>query len=404
MPYAERVSADQTIWTIVVAAGSGTRFGGLKQLSPLAGSTVLGHAVATAAAASDGVIVVAPADRRDDIAESLGEHAEQVVAGGATRSESVRAGLAAVPDSASIVLVHDGARPLATAGIFERVIESVAAGADAAVPVVALADTIRDLDRGTVDRSRLVAVQTPQGFRAELLRSLHAHQPDATDDAGLVEAAGGTVTLVEGDERNRKITQPVDLVIAAALLAHAEANDPTRSTNPGGAPVGRAGKKEQHMDVRIGNGFDIHRFDTELSRPLVLGGVTIPGTPGLVGHSDGDAIAHACADAMLGAAGLGDIGTHFPDTDEAWAGADSIELLRATATKVRDEGWSLANIDCSVVCEQPKLAPHRVQMQALLSDAAGGPVSVKGRRAEQLGPIGEGLGIVCFASALLVKS
>ena len=158
------------------------------------------------------------------------------------------------------------------------------------------------------------------------------------------------------------------------------------------------------MDVRIGNGFDIHRFDTESSRPLVLGGVTIPDTAGLVGHSDGDAIAHACADAMLGAAGLGDIGMHFPDTDAAWAGADSIELLRATAETVRDDGWMLANIDCSVVCEQPKLAPHREQMQSRLSDAAGGPVTVKGRRAEKLGAIGEGLGIVCFASALLVKS
>lgn len=157
------------------------------------------------------------------------------------------------------------------------------------------------------------------------------------------------------------------------------------------------------MDVRIGNGFDIHRFDTGSLRPLVLGGVTIPDAPGLVGHSDGDAIAHACADAMLGAAGLGDIGTHFPDTDETWAGADSIEILRATAGKVHAAGWSLANIDCSVVCERPKLAPHREHMQALLSDAAGGPVSVKGRRAEQLGAIGEGLGIVCFASALLVK-
>lgn len=158
------------------------------------------------------------------------------------------------------------------------------------------------------------------------------------------------------------------------------------------------------MDVRIGNGFDIHRFDTESSRPLVLGGVTIPDTAGLVGHSDGDAIAHACADAMLGAAGLGDIGMHFPDTDAAWAGADSIELLRATAETVRADGWMLANIDCSVVCEQPKLAPHREQMQSRLSDAAGGPVTVKGRRAEKLGAIGEGLGIVCFASALLVKS
>lgn len=228
MPYALPVSSDRPIWTIVVAAGSGARFGGLKQLSPLAGSTVLGHAVGTASKVSDGVVVVAPADRCAEIADALGTQVRAVVAGGATRSDSVRAGLAAVPPQAEIVLVHDGARPLAPVAVFERVIDAVVHGADAAVPVIPLADTIRDLDAGTIDRSRLVAVQTPQGFRADLLRVIHAGEPDATDDAGLVEASGGTVTLVEGDERNRKITQPIDLVIAAALLDHARATDTNR--------------------------------------------------------------------------------------------------------------------------------------------------------------------------------
>lgn len=157
--------------------------------------------------------------------------------------------------------------------------------------------------------------------------------------------------------------------------------------------------------IRVGNGFDIHRFadlDASPQRPLILGGVCIDGVPGLVGHSDGDAIAHACADAMFGAVGLGDIGQHFPDTDERWRGADSIGLLAAARDILAEHGWTVANIDCSVVCEQPKLAPHVPQMVRNLSSAAGGPVSVKGRRAEGLGPIGAREGLVVFASALVV--
>jgi 2-C-methyl-D-erythritol 2,4-cyclodiphosphate synthase len=158
--------------------------------------------------------------------------------------------------------------------------------------------------------------------------------------------------------------------------------------------------------VRVGQGFDVHRFAGESPdqrRPLVLGGCAFPGERGLVGHSDADVIAHAVADALLGAAGLGDIGEHFPDTDAAWAGADSIELLRAVAEKVRAAGWEPENVDCSVVCERPKLAPRRAEMQARLSDAAGASVTVKGRRAEGLGALGRGEGIACWASAVVVR-
>ena len=158
------------------------------------------------------------------------------------------------------------------------------------------------------------------------------------------------------------------------------------------------------MNVRVGQGFDIHRFTDDPVRPLVLGGVTFPGEPGLVGHSDADAVAHAVAEALLGAAGLGDIGTHFPDTEERWRGADSIELLVAVATMVGDAGWVVGNVDCAVVCERPKLAPHRAEMQARLSAAAGGPVTVKGRRAEGLGALGRREGIACWAVAVLVAS
>lgn len=159
------------------------------------------------------------------------------------------------------------------------------------------------------------------------------------------------------------------------------------------------------IEVRVGQGFDVHRFaDTPTDgRTLVLGGVSFPGERTLVGHSDADVIAHAAADALLGAAGLGDIGQHYPDTDPAWKGADSLAILRDVAAKVRAQSWSIGNVDCSVVCEAPRIAPVRDEMVRRLSDAASAPVSVKGRRAEGLGAIGRGEGIACFASAVLTR-
>ena len=159
------------------------------------------------------------------------------------------------------------------------------------------------------------------------------------------------------------------------------------------------------MIIRVGQGFDIHRFEETPTpgRVLVLGGQKFPGERALVGHSDADVIAHAVADALLGAAGLGDIGQHFPDTDEKWKNADSIEILRSVARMLADAGWTIGNVDCSVVCERPKLAPLREAMQRALSDAAGAPVTVKGRRAEGLGSIGRGEGIACFASAVVTR-
>lgn len=155
--------------------------------------------------------------------------------------------------------------------------------------------------------------------------------------------------------------------------------------------------------IRVGQGFDIHRFSDDPERRLVLGGILFEGSRGLVGHSDADVIAHACADALLGAAGMGDIGQHFPDTDPKWKGADSLVILDHVATMVRASGWTVGNIDCSVVCEQPKLAPHRDAMQHKLSEVVGAPVSVKGRRAEGLGALGRGEGIACWASAVMFR-
>lgn len=157
-------------------------------------------------------------------------------------------------------------------------------------------------------------------------------------------------------------------------------------------------------DVRVGQGFDIHRFSDDPERRLVLGGIHFYGERGLVGHSDADVVAHACADALLGAAGLGDIGQHFPDTDPRWKGADSVAILREVVSMVAGDGWRVGNIDCSVVCESPKLAPRRDDMQRVLSGVVGAPVSVKGRRAEGLGAIGRGEGIACWASAVLIRA
>jgi 2-C-methyl-D-erythritol 2,4-cyclodiphosphate synthase len=158
------------------------------------------------------------------------------------------------------------------------------------------------------------------------------------------------------------------------------------------------------MPVRVGQGFDVHPFSDDPTRPLVLGGVVFDGERGLVGHSDADAIAHACADALLGAGGLGDLGSLFPDTDERWRDADSIELLAEVAGRVRAAGWSPGNVDCAVVCERPKLAPMRAEMQRRLSEAVGAPVSVKGNRAEGLGAIGRGEGVACWAVAVVSAS
>ena len=364
------------ICTIVVAGGSGTRFGGPKQYEALGSRRVLDWSVAAARSAGDVVIVVPAADA----------DREGGVAGGTTRSESVRAGLAQVPAGATIICVHDAARPFADADLFGRVIDAVRAGADAAIPGVPVADTIKRVgaDRSVVDtppRAELVAVQTPQAFRADALRRAHAAGGDATDDAALVEAAGGTVVVVDGHPDNRKITDPADLQWARERVEGAHAMS----------------------QVRVGQGFDIHRFSDDPSRPLVLGGVVFEGARGLHGHSDADAVAHAATDALLGAAGLGDIGEHFPDTDPQWKGADSLVLLRHAADLVRSAGWVVGNIDCSVVCEAPKLAPHRAEMQRRMSEAAGAPVTVKGRRAEGLGALGRQEGIACWANAVITK-
>lgn len=371
-------------WVVVVAAGSGDRFGGPKQWAPLAGRRVVDWSVAAARAAPScvGVVVVVP---EADAADVEVEGADVVVAGGATRSASVRAGLAAVPGEVDVVVVHDGARPLASTALVEAVVAAVRAGADAALPGLPVTDTVKRVAgvdvTGTVQRDGLVTVQTPQGFAAASLRRAHAGEPEATDDGALVEAIGGRVVVVPGDPENIKLTDAGDLVVAERCLG---------PTVPLQAP-------------RIGLGFDVHPYTDDPARVLVLGGVAFPGERALAGHSDADAVAHAATDALLGAAGLGDIGEHFPDTDPRWAGADSIELLRTAVERVRAAGWEPGNVDCSVVCEQPKLAPRRAEMQQRLSEAVGADVTVKGRRPEGLGALGRGEGVACWAVAVVTR-
>ncbi len=361
----------------MVAGGTGSRFGGAKQYEQLGARRVIDHAVETARAVSDGVVLVVPPG---DVESEGG------VAGGATRSESVRAGLAAVPPDATIICVHDAARPFASSRLFADVIAAVAAGADGAIPGMPVTDTIKRIDADNVvvetpPRAALVAVQTPQAFRATVLRAAHAGGREATDDAALVEDCGGRVVVVAGELTNRKITHLDDLAWAR------DAGGERRRDEPGSCR----------------QGFDIHRFSDDPGRPLVLGGVVFEGVRGLHGHSDADAVAHAVTDALLGAAGLGDIGEHFPDTDPRWKGADSLLLLAHVGTLVRADGWTIGNVDCSVVCEAPKLAPHRSEMQARLSAACGAPVTVKGRRAEGLGALGRQEGIACWAVAVIMK-
>ena len=370
------------VWTIVVAAGTGERFGGAKQYEVVAGRRLLDWALSAARSVSDGVVVVVDA-ARIDASEPL---ADAVVGGGATRSASVRAGLAAVPGEAEVVVVHDAARPCASPALFAAVVDAVARGADAAVPGVAVVDTVKRVDgdglvTATLERGGLVAVQTPQAFAAGALRAAHAGAGDATDDAALVEAAGGQVSVVAGEPTNAKVTEPGDLDAAAGHLA-------------GSVPSTR-------RPGRVGLGFDIHPYATGGDGPLVLGGVLFEGERSLVGHSDADVVAHAAAEALLGAAGLDDLGTQFPDSDPRWQGADSVKLLAAVGHLVREAGWAPANVDCSVVLDGPRLAPRRLEMQQRLGAAVGTDVTVRGRRAEGLGALGRGEGIACWAVALL---
>lgn len=363
-----------SVWAVVVAAGSGARFGGLKQYASLGGRRVLDWSVDGARSAADGVVLVVPAERAHEPEAGV----DVVVAGGATRAESVRAGLAAVPLDAEVVAVHDAARPLASARLWSAAVAAVREGADGAVPGVRVADTLKRAEGGrvlgTVERDGVVAVQTPQVFRADALRAAHAAGADATDDAALVEAAGGNVVVVPGEVTNAKITTDADLVLAESLVA----------------------------GPRVGHGFDSHARRSDGAGDLVLGGVTFDGEPALAGHSDGDAVCHAITDALLGATGRGDIGQRFPDTAEEWEGAFSLAMLSTIAEEVRAAGWRVVSVDTTVMCERPRIAERRDEMVAALSRAVGAPVAVKGKRPEGFPSLADSGTVCCWAVVSLV--
>jgi 2-C-methyl-D-erythritol 4-phosphate cytidylyltransferase / 2-C-methyl-D-erythritol 2,4-cyclodiphosphate synthase len=397
------MKATLKVWTIVVAGGSGARFGGPKQFLDLVGRPVFVHSVDGARSASDAVVLVVPVSDVD----SLAGEADVVVGGGASRAESVACGLAVIPDDVDIICVHDAARPLATGELYRRLIDALVDGVDGVIPGVGVVDTIKQTDRegrvvATPDRALLRAVQTPQVFRADTLRLAHRDAVGGTDDAVMVEAVGGTVIVIDGEANNRKVTVPEDLIWARQVLAdHAGAGEVSGERTAAGHDRAMSTPAQSIPALRIGQGFDAHRTSTDPTRVLVLGGVRFDGEPGLEGHSDADAVAHAVTDAILGAAGLADIGQLFPDTDAAYAGADSIDLLRQAVTLVQDAGWQVVNVDCSLICERPKVAPRRAEMEQILSTVVGAPVTVKGRRPEQMGALGRREGIVCLSSALL---
>jgi len=359
-----------TTRAVVVAAGSGTRFGGQKQFLLLNGSTVAAQSVALARSVADQVVLVVPAEYDGD-----GEGADLVVTGGDSRSASVRAGLAAL-DPCDIVVIHDAARPQASTELFHAVVAAVAGGADAAIPGVAISDTVKRVEGtrvvDTLNRDELVAVQTPQAFRADVLERAHASGDGATDDAALVERQGGHVVIVPGSYENIKITQRTDVL-----------------------------RLHQGGTMRIGHGYDVHRLGDDDTRPLMLGLVHVPGTPGLLGHSDADVATHALCDAILGAAGLGDLGRHFPDSDESIRGIASSELVTSVVGRVAELSLRVASADITIVAERPKLSPFMPAMSRALSAVVGAPVSVKATTTEGLDAIGRGEGIAATAVVLL---
>lgn len=383
------------VGAVIVAAGSSTRLPGLvpKPFLALGAGTVLERALAAFEQSPivDQVTIVVGAAHVDDLRAHLSGKVVSVVPGGHERRASVAAGLEALPDVAWVV-VHDGVRPFVSQDLIRRVVDAAhrCGAATAALPVTdTLKDVTEDRVRRTVDRAGLYAVQTPQAFRAALLRDAHRRVPatePVTDDAELIERLGEPVAVVPGEPANIKITTPADLELAR--LYDAAGRDAAGSGNA----------------ARIGVGYDVHRLVPD--RPLVLGGVTVPHPRGLAGHSDADVLAHAITDAVLGAAGRRDIGHHFPPDDPAFLGADSLVLLRSVADRLRAEGWSVVNVDAVVLAEAPHLAPFVESMRERLAGALGvdpGQVGIKATTMEGLGPIGRGDGIAAQAVALVQR-
>lgn len=375
-----------TICALVVAAGRGTRAGGdlPKQWQRVAGRSVLAHTIA-AFQAYPAVSIIALVLHPDDMEKAAGfrDAGILIAPGGADRAASVRAGLALLPQSGK-VLIHDAARCCVSPQVIRDVIAALQ-DHPAAAPGLPVTDALWQGNAGRVtgmqDREGLFAAQTPQGFDLPLIRTAHAaYDGPAADDVAVARAAGHAVAITPGDADNIKITTPGDFARAARIL-------------------------EGRMDIRTGNGFDVHAFGP--GDHVTLCGVKIPHDQGLVGHSDADVGMHTVTDAIYGALVMGDIGQHFPPSDPQWKGAASDIFLRHAAGLAAEAGFAITHVDCTLICEQPKIGPHAPEMRRVMAGLLGlevDRVSVKATTSERLGFTGRGEGIACMATATLVKS
>lgn len=378
-----------TIAAIIVAAGKGERAGASlpKQFVTVGGKALLAHAVSALALHPriDSLVVVV-ADGQVDMAQQVlkDQTVDAIVIGGAERQQSVAAGMATIGD-ARIVLIHDAARPFLPSSVIDRLIAALDT-ADAAIPALSVVDTLAKVGAKTgeelgdvVDRNGLIRVQTPQAFRTDAIRDAHNRWTGAaaTDDAQMVRAAGYQVAVVEGHAMLEKITQPAD-------FAEAER------------------KWNQRLISRTGLGYDVHRLAA--GEDLWLCGVKIDHEKGLSGHSDADVALHALSDALLGALGDGDIGAHFPPSDPQWRGAASHRFVEHAATLIRQAGGVIDHVDVTIICEAPKIGPHRDAMRMAIAGMLAVPitkVSVKATTTERLGFTGRGEGIAAQAAATI---
>ena len=396
------------VTAIFPAAGASRRMGGdiNKIFLELGGEPILLRTLKTFSKSPRiNFLIVVVSENEVDAVQKLLDSADdlkpyKIVVGGSERQYSIANGLKALPDDAEIVLVHDAARPLISLNVIEDVIDAAKkfGGAIAAVPEK---NTIKFIDAEnfvtyTPPRSKLVQVQTPQGFQRELL--LKAYEQAAldkflgTDDSSLVERIGDKIKVVTSDYRNIKITTPEDLKIAESLIGVKP--QPTENLLP----------LPSSLIPKIGMGYDVHCLVPD--RKLILGNVEIPYSLGLDGHSDADVLIHAIIDALLGAAALGDIGQHFPDTDAKYKGVDSGELLKKVHEMIQIHGFNIGNIDATIVAQKPKLAPYILKIRVRLAEILqidSNSISVKATTTEGLGFTGEGLGIAAYATVLLER-
>ena len=375
-----------TIAALIVAAGRGTRAGAgaPKQWRALAGRRVIDHTLAVFSHHPD-IDVIALVLHPDDMDLAAGLSVDVIATGGADRATSVLHGLASLSGhSVEKVLIHDVARPCVSRAVIDAVIAGLR-DADAVAPAVAVTDALWLSQDGKVcevrDRTGLYRAQTPQGFDYSRIVAAHdAHKGGAADDVEVARAAGMSVTIVSGDEDNLKITMPADFARAERILG-------TR------------------MDIRLGNGFDVHAFGP--GDHVTLCGVAIPHDHGLIGHSDADVAMHTVTDAIYGALAMGDIGQHFPPSDPQWKGAASHIFLEHAVALAREHGFAISNVDCTLICELPKIGPHADDMRRVMARFLGieeARVSVKATTSEGLGFTGRKEGIACLATASLVRS